>query len=526
MGSRVTISRKEVDGVIFDMDGVVTKTASVHAAAWKRLFDDYLEERAAREGKPFQPFDADAEYRHYVDGKPRYDGVTSLLESRGISLPYGDPDDPPDRETVCGLGNRKNSYFQQHLMEHGADVYSSTVDLIAGLRTNGMKTAIISASKNCADVLKAANVSQLFDARVDGTDAAALGLAGKPDPAVFLEAARRIGVVPERAVVVEDANAGVQAGRHGHFGLVIGVNRSGEAGVLRQNGADFEVTDLAEVVVADEGPGPAAGPQALPSALERAEEVRRQMAGKDAAVFLDYDGTLTPIVDHPDQAILADEARATIERLARHCTVAIVSGRDLNDVRGHVGIDSIYYAGSHGFDLAGPQGWRMEYEEGSAFLSALDQAEAALRKGMGSFPGAWAERKKFAIAVHYRQALEKDVPAIEQLVDRVTAARPELRKSGGKKVYELRPQIEWHKGKAVLWLLEALGLAEPEVLPFYIGDDVTDEDAFRALEERGIGIVVREGGGPTAARFALRNPAEVRRFLEMLASELERRTDG
>lgn len=525
MSSAVTISKNEVDAVIFDMDGVVTRTASTHAAAWKRLFDDYLEERAAREGNPFRPFDADADYRHYVDGKPRYDGVVSFLESRGISLAHGEPDDPPDRETVCGLGNRKNSYFQQHLMERGADVYQSTVDLIIGLRARSMKTAIISASRNCADVLKAAQVSQLFDTRVDGVDADELGLPGKPDPAVFLEAARRLDVVPERAVVVEDAIAGVQAGRGGHFRLVIGVNRSGEAGVLRENGADFEVADLAEVVVADDGQATTASTDTLPSALEHAEEIRRQIAGKRVAVFLDYDGTLTPIVDDPDRAILADEVRATIEELARRCTVAVLSGRDLDDVRGHVRIESIYYAGSHGFDIASPRGWRTEYEQGTAFLPALDQAEADLQEQLSSIPGARVERKKFAIAVHYRKALEKDVPAIEEVVDRVRAGHPKLRKSGGKKVYELRPQIDWHKGKAMLWLLEVLGLAEAKALPFYIGDDVTDEDAFRALEGRGIGIVVRDGTRRTAARFALEDPAEVRRFLEMLVSELGRRPD-
>lgn len=252
MSSPVTISRSEFDAVIFDMDGVVTKTATVHAAAWKRLFDDYLRERATREDKPFRPFDADSDYRRYVDGKPRYDGVVSFLESRGISLAFGDPGDQPDKETVCGLGNRKNRYFTQHLAEHGVDVYESTVDLIRDLRAKGVKTAIFSASKNCRDVLGAAHVGELFDARVDGLDADELGLSGKPDPAVLLEAARRLGVPPERAVIVEDAIAGVRAGRAGRFGLVIGVNRSGESGVLRENGADVEVTDLEQVTSVDE----------------------------------------------------------------------------------------------------------------------------------------------------------------------------------------------------------------------------------------------------------------------------------
>ena len=254
MSPPVTISKNEFDAVIFDLDGVVTKTATVHAAAWKRLFDEYLEERAAREGKPFRPFDADSDYRHYVDGKPRYDGVVSFLESRGISLAYGDPGDPPDTETVCGLANRKNRHFTQHLAEHGADVYESTVDLIRDLRVKGMKTAIFSASRNCVAVLKAANTIDLFDAKVDGVDADELGLPGKPDPAVLLEAARRLEVAPGRAVIVEDAIAGVQAGHAGRFGLVIGVNRSGETGALRENGADVEVTDLKEVTAVDEAP--------------------------------------------------------------------------------------------------------------------------------------------------------------------------------------------------------------------------------------------------------------------------------
>jgi beta-phosphoglucomutase family hydrolase len=256
MSPLVTISKSEFDAVIFDLDGVVTKTATVHAAAWKRLFDEYLQERAAREGTQFHPFDADSDYRLYVDGKPRYDGVASFLESRGVSLPRGEPGDPPDKETVCGLGNRKNGYFTRHLAEHGVDVYQSTVDLIRDLRAKGVRTAIFSASKNCKDVLEAAKASDLFDARVDGVDAEEMGLPGKPDPAVLLEAARRLDVAARRAVIVEDAIAGVQAGHAGRFGLVIGVNRSDDSGILRTNGADVEVTDLGDVALVEGAPSP------------------------------------------------------------------------------------------------------------------------------------------------------------------------------------------------------------------------------------------------------------------------------
>ncbi len=520
MKEKATISPSEVDAVIFDMDGVVTQTAKVHAAAWKQLFDEYLKEREQRGDGPFAPFDIDADYRRYVDGKPRYDGVVSFLASRGISLPYGEPDDPAERETVCGLGNRKDAYFWQRLSAQGVEAYESTVALLRRLRGMGIKTGIFSASKNAEAVLKAANVLDLFDVKVDGMDAEELGLPGKPDPAVLLEAARRLHVDPGRAVVVEDAIAGVQAGRAGRFSMVIGVNRSGQAGVLLENGADVEVVDLSEVKLVG-GDDPQEDEE-LPSALSSREEILARLTGKRLAVFLDYDGTLTPIVDNPDQAVLSGETRHIVDALARRCTVAIISGRDLADVRRHVGNESIYYAGSHGFDIAGPGGWHTEYERAAEFLPALDEAEEALEAQLGSVPGAWVERKKFAIAVHYRQAREEDVPAIEQAVDRVAAAHRNLRKAGGKKVFELRPRIDWHKGKVVLWLLERLGLSGDDVLPFYIGDDVTDEDAFKALREKGIGIVVRARSGPTAARYALKSPGEVRGFLAVLVEELEK----
>jgi alpha,alpha-trehalase len=246
---RATIVLKQTDGVIFDMDGVVTRTATVHAAAWKKLFDEYLQERADRGEGPFQPFDAEVEYRLYVDGKPRYDGVLSFLSSRGIDIPYGAPSDPPEKETVCGLGNKKEMYFRQRLEEGGVKVYESTVELVHRLKEAGVKTGIFSASRNVEVVLRAAGVIDLFDARFDGVDAAQLGARGKPHPDTLLELARRLMVRPASTVVIEDAIAGVQAGRAGAFMKVIGVNRSGVAGALMQNGADVEVTDLKEVVL-------------------------------------------------------------------------------------------------------------------------------------------------------------------------------------------------------------------------------------------------------------------------------------
>jgi beta-phosphoglucomutase family hydrolase len=239
----------ELDAVIFDLDGVITQTARAHAGAWKTMFDGYLQERAAKEGKLFEPFDIGADYRRYIDGKPRYDGVRDFLESRAISLPYGDPSDPPRRETICGLGNRKNVLFLAHLRENGVEAYPSSLEVVRELRARGLKTALISASKNCREVLEAAGIADLFETVVDGVVSAGLGLKGKPEPDIFLEAARRLGVSPEHAAVVEDAIAGVQAGARGKFALVIGVDRTQEAAALRENGADIVVADLAELVL-------------------------------------------------------------------------------------------------------------------------------------------------------------------------------------------------------------------------------------------------------------------------------------
>ncbi|MGE3977504.1 MAG: beta-phosphoglucomutase family hydrolase, partial [Nitrospira sp.] len=250
----VTLSPRDYDAVLFDLDGVLTKTASVHAAAWKRLFDGFLEQRAAATGQTFIPFDIDADYRRYVDGKPRYDGVASFLDSRGIALPSGTPDDAPGMQTAHALGNMKDHYFLQQLEQHGIEPYEASIALVETLRAQMVKTAVVSSSNNCAAVLEAAGISDLFDARVDGLDITRLALNGKPAPDGFLEAARRVKADPSRAVVVEDALAGVEAGRAGGFDLVIGIDRSGQSQALREAGADVVVTSLAQVQVTTESP--------------------------------------------------------------------------------------------------------------------------------------------------------------------------------------------------------------------------------------------------------------------------------
>ncbi len=242
---------KGVRACLFDLDGVLTKTAKVHAAAWKEMFDAYLRKRAEREGGEMVPFDAGSDYGSYVDGKPRYDGVRSFLASRGIELPEGDPSDPPDAETVCGLGNRKNELVMKMIRERGVEAYPGSVRYLEAAREAGLGIAVVSSSANCRDVLVAAGIEEYFDARVDGITAREEGLAGKPAPDTFLAGARALGAEAAEAVVFEDALAGVEAGRAGNFGYVVGVDRVGHAAALAEHGADVVVEDLAELLDRD-----------------------------------------------------------------------------------------------------------------------------------------------------------------------------------------------------------------------------------------------------------------------------------
>jgi trehalose 6-phosphate phosphatase len=252
----------------------------------------------------------------------------------------------------------------------------------------------------------------------------------------------------------------------------------------------------------------------FPSALEHVQEIAGG-TGR-AAVFLDYDGTLTPIVSQPEDAWLSDSMRQKLRELAARAPVAILTGRDLDDVRRRVNIDSIVYAGSHGFDIAGPHGLRRQMA--TEFLPTLDLAEKELHAALDGISGARVERKRFSIAAHYRHVNENDVPKVKQAVGEVATRHRKLRRINGKKVYELLPDVAWDKGKAVLWLLETLGLDRENIRPIYIGDDSTDEDAFRALQHRGVGILVSEQSQPTAASYSLRDPAEVERFLRALTA--------
>jgi trehalose-phosphatase len=501
-----------IQAAIFDMDGVITQTAIQHEKAWKKLFDNFLETRK----EEFSPFNHN-DYLSYVDGKPRYKGVSSFLKSRNIELPYGENTDSPDKETVCGLGNKKNRYFLEVLESEGVKVYQDTIGQIKKWKAIGLKVAVISSSKNCKTILEKAEVLELFDARIDGVVSNELGLKGKPAPDVFIEAAKQLNVSNEKTIIFEDAESGVEAGKAGKFRFVFGVKRKGEKRNLLSRGAHWVIRNLEEVKIANSTADEPTFKEELPSAMSNSETIFKQFANKKPALFFDYDGTLSPIVSKPEDAILSEKMRETIIEVAKNYPVAIVSGRDLRDIQKLVNLDHLIYAGSHGYHIEGPDNLYLENEKAQAILPLLDKLEHELQNDIEQkIEGSKIDRKKFAIAVHYRNVAEKHVEQIKSQVQKIVADHDKLKLGTGKLILEIKPNIDWHKGKAVYWLIEKLNLKKEEVLPVYFGDDVTDEDAFRAIIDDGINILIGEHDEPTAAHYSIKNVDELQSFLSQL----------
>ncbi|MGY4711687.1 trehalose-phosphatase [Mycolicibacterium sp. CBM1] len=503
IGPPVAIDPRYHDAVLFDLDGVITDTASLHEAAWAELFADY-------------DFTS-ADYRHTIDGRPRFDGVRDFLASRGIVLPWGTPsDDGPD--TVCGLGNRKQRLYLARIA-NGVPTFASTVALVRRLDELGVGTAVYSASRNCEAVLEAAGIGNLFAVRVDGVSAEQLGLPGKPDPAVLLETARRLGARPGRCVVVEDAEAGVAAGRAGGFGLVIGVDRTGSTGSdLLRCGADVVIGDLADVAVRAID----RRMSALPDALHVFDQIADVASARKPVLFFDFDGTLSEIVDDPTAATLVPGAAKALQALAALYPVAVLSGRDLADIRVRVGIPGLWYAGSHGFEIVAPDGVHHQNEVAAAATPLLAHAAEELATELAELTGVVVEHKRFAVAVHYRNAAPEAGATVTAAVHRA-GARHGLKVTAGRKVAELRPNLDWDKGATLEWISDRVTDHEP-LLPVYVGDDLTDEDAFDCVLHDGIGVVVRhqeDGDRYTAARFSLADPARVREFVERLVDQFD-----
>ncbi len=515
--ARVTIDARLHDAVIFDLDGVVADTAAVHAAAWKDVFDDFLRRHTDRVGADPRPF-TDDDYRTYVHGKPVDVGVTEFLSARGITVERGHRIDPPESDSVWGVSNRKAQRVRERLARDGVTPYESTVALVRRLQAFGIACGVVSSSRHCAQLLDATGIGHLFAIRVDGVVAEELGLPGKPDPATLLQAAARLGVTPRRCVVIENSEVGVAAGRSGGFAQVIGVDRAGHAAALAARGADAVVEDLVEIRVRLGG----ARISTMPDARTYLDHMHAIAATRMPAMFFDFDGTLSNIVRDPAAATLVDGAGDALTHLATLCPVAVISGRDVPDVRERVGLPGIWYAGSHGVELVGPAGEHYVNEVAQGSTAQVDAAATELQRLLGTIPGVLLEHKQFSVAVHYRNADPGRVDAIISAAHRV-GNQQGLRIMHGRMVIELRPDVDWDKGKALRWILDRMGVPA-DAVPIYFGDDLTDEDAFDQVATSGLGIVVRAAENNdrrSAAQFAVNSPDALPRLLRRIAGLLE-----
>lgn len=505
-----------IKAAIIDLDGVLTKTAAQHSKAWKMTFDEYNSRRKESGKETFAPYNLEVDYPKYIDGIPRYDGVSQFLKSRGIDLPFGSPQDEVTAETICGIGNQKNEIYLKLIAEEGVEVYKENVEQIRSWKNNGIKTAVISSSKNCKNILETAGLEDLFEIRVDGIISEERNIPGKPEPDIFLEAAKELGVKPQEALIVEDAQAGVEAGKKGNFRLVVGIKNASNQEELLQKGADVVVGNLQELKIEFRK---ARNPSALASALKCFGQLFETFRNQYPLLFLDFDGTLSPIVEHHEDAVISEEMRELVHDLSKKFPVAVVSGRGLADVKKRVGLPEIYYAGSHGFEISGPKGFSRDHEEAVKVVPVFEEIEPILREKLKHIEGVDFERKKFTLAVHYRQVQEQLEPKVHEIVSEVLKDHPQVLPAGGKKVIEIRPAIDWDKGKAVEFLKKEIS-ADENPFSVYLGDDVTDEDAFGYVSN-GIGILVGEHGQDTYAEYHLENIDQVAQFFKKLLDNFD-----
>ncbi|MGE0081664.1 MAG: trehalose-phosphatase [Thiohalomonadaceae bacterium] len=492
------IERARFDAVLFTLDGVLVQTDTVFSGAWQEAFDEFLARRVP--GAGHTPFDPQHDYDTQVHGRAPLDAAQRLLDARNLVVPTGKPNDTPRSVSAWGLANAAQARIVARLRGAPPPIYEPAVRLARTLRGCGIRVATVSLSRQAEEVLRATGMAALFHARVDGRDLERFRMRAWPAPDLWLEALRRLEVPAARAAAFVAGEAQAEAARAAGITTLWDVTAA-PAG----HPAMFDLfTVVLPASAADEA-------QALPSALAEVERIAPP--GRKLALFLDFDGTLTGITGTPREAILAPAMRDVLASLAERTPLAIVSGRDLDNLQARVGLSNLWYAGSHGFDIAGPDDLRYQPAEALACLPALDAAEQFLRDQLAGVEGALVERKRFALAAHYRPVAPGEAQRVKAAAEAARSMTEGLRASHGKKVIELLPDVDWHKGRAMQWLLERMA---PEAWPVYIGDDQTDEDAFILLAGHGAGIVVQDQPAATAARYRLRSPDEVLEFLSLL----------
>jgi alpha,alpha-trehalase len=510
-------AKMELQSVIFDMDGVITDTAKVHFKAWKQIFDEYLKSTADEKKIAFKPFTLD-DYIHYVDGMSRIDGVKCFLQSRHI-IGSSDKLSSEDQNLIQSLSTKKNEVFLELIKKEGVTVFPGTLALIKELKKNKIKIAAISSSKNCKEILTQGYVIQYFQAIVDGNALKECHLKGKPNPDIFLEAAKRLQADPAQSVVIEDALSGVIAGKAGHFGLVIGIDRQKKwQSQFKQKGADIVVNDLSEIDLDQIKKKLIQTPLLTTDNFNR---IKKNLQDKRVIICSDFDGTLTPIVRRPELATLSNEVKDLLFQLHQHASVVIISGRELSDIETKVGINGLYYAGNHGFEIIGPEHFTTKFVMGSEYTDEIEQVYNELSNSLTSVENCIIENKKYSLSVHFRMVRESSIPEIKKNIEKIIVNHPRLIKYQGKKVFEIRPNINWNKGKALKFILEKLNYNPHDFTVIYLGDDVTDEDAFKEIKsEKGIGILISDTPRVTNASYRLAAPSDVEKFLKDLLAKV------
>ena len=501
----------KLQAIVLEMDVLMVKSALIHKKAWNKLWRELSKKQQLNSQKL-----TDEEYEKYLKYPAEPGQLRDFLKSKGFPLQYGDPEDSPGKETIWGLINSQKLIYNQ-ILENNPELDSKVIESIKTWKNSGIKTAVVSPDKNCGEILKTAGITKLFDTWIDGPVSNSKGLKEKPEGDIYLEALKQLDVQPESSVLIDTSVAGVRAGCKTNFAVVAGLAENGEKKLLSENGADMVFDQFEELNLLNNPEIDAWLSDPIPPFQSEYLKIGQKIFGKSPVLFLDYDGTLSPIVKRPEDAVISKEMKAVLQKCSTRFTVAAISGRDMDDLKSKINLENLIYAGSHGFRISGPEGLYMEHEKSYEILPRLNKIENNLHQDFKNVKGVQIDRKRYAIAIHFRNANENDIPFIKQKVDEMVKNSPGFKKGEGKKILEIKPDLDWHKGKALLWILEKLQLTDKsKYIPVYIGDDVTDEDAYKAIEKEGIGIQVGPVEYSTSAKFRLKNVYQVRLFLKEL----------
>lgn len=500
----------KIKAVIFDMDGVVTQTASLHFKAWKCIIEQFLPR--INKNNSF----TEEDYFYCLDGMPRKEGLTQYFKAIDLSKDLIHILYKNLEECIEDLCQQKNALVIQWLSEQTIECFPDTLKCIEFLLSRGYQIALISSSKNCRLILQKAGISQIFSVYVDGIISEQLKLPGKPHPAIFLEAAKRLNVLPQECLVVEDALAGVKAAKEGGFGKVVALDRKNRLyHEFLKLDPDYILSDLSpdQIMLYHH----LTDNRTLESGFRVIPLIWNLLKNQNQLVlFLDYDGTLTPIVETPEKAILSQPMRQCLARLSQNYLTVVMSGRGLENLKKIIDISTIFYAGNHGFECLGPEHDELTYQVGNEYREDIISLYQQLVHLLKNIPGCIIENKNCSLSIHYRLVKNHWHQNICDVLDDVLTDYPNLIRHCGKMVFEIRPHVAWNKGLASEYILNQFKLKNPNLIPIYIGDDVSDEDAFEVFKDKGITIKVMDYIQYTKAHYFLHSPLDVQKFLNYL----------